>query len=214
MTKKIKKLIVNMLSLIRIFVAIILPFLMFRVDTVLLIIFLSTLLFTDALDGFLARKWEVSTVGGALLDPIGDKLLAISMMLSLCKWNKAMLILFILEMIISIINVRRVLIGINTSSSLIGKIKTWFLGITIMLIILHLFFENAVNKIVLTIFMVLTILFEVATIVSYMLKKCSNEVIISSKREYESLSKIITRLFDENKYQEDVKKPLVELLKK
>lgn len=213
MTKKTKKFIVNGLSLARILVAIILPFLMFKIDTTVLTVFLIILLFTDTMDGFLARKWEVSTVGGALLDQIGDKVLAISMVLSLCKWYKMMLVLFILELIISIINVSRVLEGKTTGSTYVGKVKTWFLGVAIMLVMLNLFFPNEIENPVLYVSMTLAIIMELVTIVSYIIKNRKSKV-EKIKKEYSSIKGVMSRLFDENAYKEDVKKPLIELLTK
>lgn len=56
--------------------------------TVLLLVFVTAAA-TDFLDGYLARKWQVTSRLGALLDPIADKLLVALMLLYLAVLNLA-----------------------------------------------------------------------------------------------------------------------------
>lgn len=43
---------------------------------------------TDALDGYLSRKWSAQTTAGALLDPVADKILTLSILILLCYLKK------------------------------------------------------------------------------------------------------------------------------
>ncbi len=43
---------------------------------------------TDALDGYLSRKWFAQTTAGALLDPVADKILTLSILILLCYLHK------------------------------------------------------------------------------------------------------------------------------
>ena len=43
---------------------------------------------TDALDGYFSRKWSAQTTAGALLDPVADKILTLSILILLCYFQK------------------------------------------------------------------------------------------------------------------------------
>ncbi len=43
---------------------------------------------TDFLDGYLSRKWSVKTTAGALLDPVADKILTLSILILFCYLQK------------------------------------------------------------------------------------------------------------------------------
>ena len=73
-----KKYIPNILTTYRIIVAILIPFLFFSGNYNTLSILFILALLTDLIDGFLARKWNVTSTYGKVADAIGDKLLALS----------------------------------------------------------------------------------------------------------------------------------------
>jgi len=53
---------------------------------------------TDALDGYLSRKWSAQTTAGALLDPVADKVLTLSLLIFLCylqRIDPVLVILFV-----------------------------------------------------------------------------------------------------------------------
>lgn len=89
---------------------------------------------SDACDGFLARKLNAITDLGKKLDPISDKIYALSLMVpSIILGNYFMVIPFILEGIISSINVYSEVKYKNTYTEKIGKLKTIMLFPTMIL---------------------------------------------------------------------------------
>ena len=74
----------NILSVLRIIIAPFLLFLAWHGQKKLFILFLVLSLLSDAVDGFIARKFELSTKAGARLDSIGD--MATYLTIPLCAW--------------------------------------------------------------------------------------------------------------------------------
>ncbi len=65
---------------------------------------------TDALDGHLSRKWSAQTTAGALLDPVADKILTLSVLILLCYLQKIdpFLIIFLISRDIYITGLRSI----------------------------------------------------------------------------------------------------------
>lgn len=233
MDKNTKKIIVNSLTASRIVGALALP-VVFNFMSIPALVALVTLLFTtDFLDGKLARKWEVQTVGGSLLDPLGDKVLALSCILSLIGTETLLLAPLFLELSITGINVNRALHEENVKSSMLGKTKTWLLSIALVLGVIYKLNPNILNDIVNTVLPNLnlpdltvtsqavgaavgcTIAAETVTATDYIKQslKADNE---RTKKiaELKNLKECLQRLFDETKYEEDKDKPVVKVLKK
>ena len=76
----------NLLSLLRIPLAVLFPFVAGSRNKALLVLALAGL--TDVLDGYLARRDGEATATGAVLDPIADKLFAISVVGTLIAQGK------------------------------------------------------------------------------------------------------------------------------
>ena len=88
--KNIKKAIPNALTLFRCLISILLPILIIYGGENGAILAAPLLLLaglSDYLDGFYARKYNVVSVFGKILDPIADKLLVIGVLLSLASEN-------------------------------------------------------------------------------------------------------------------------------
>ena len=88
--KNIKKAIPNALTLFRCLISILLPILIVYGGETGAILSAPLLLLaglSDYLDGFYARKYNVVSVFGKILDPIADKLLVIGVLLSLASEN-------------------------------------------------------------------------------------------------------------------------------
>ncbi|MFA7120299.1 MAG: CDP-alcohol phosphatidyltransferase family protein [Bacilli bacterium] len=141
------KIIVNSITMIRVIGTFLLPIASVILSTWGLIIYLIIILLTDAIDGFLARKLNSSTLFGSLLDTIADKLLGIAALAILTKYYFIMIFPIIIETFIMLINTRGALRGAITESSSIGKIKTWILGIAIVLGFLTISTPELLNNI-------------------------------------------------------------------
>lgn len=124
----IKKHIPNILSTIRLGMALSLPFVFFNTTL------LNTLLFylagdaTDAVDGFLARKWKVQSRYGQVIDPIADKMLnGLTLLLTSIVVNPLLFILTGFEALIAGTNLLRIKNKKDIHAAQIGKVKTVFL---------------------------------------------------------------------------------------
>ena len=87
----------------------------------------ALLCFTDMIDGKLARKWNVVSKFGADLDAFCDKIMFLGLSIPLLVGNPIVILNFMLEGIISLINVLGRINGLNTKTVFSGKVKTWFL---------------------------------------------------------------------------------------
>lgn len=95
---------------------------------------------TDLLDGYVARKMELVTRLGKLLDPIADKLLVISAVILLVAFHRVPAILAILligrEMAITGLRVIASDQGILIPAERLGKFKTFLQVVSITMLIL------------------------------------------------------------------------------
>ncbi|NOX09272.1 MAG: CDP-diacylglycerol--glycerol-3-phosphate 3-phosphatidyltransferase [Gammaproteobacteria bacterium] len=100
---------------------------------------------TDALDGYLARKWEQTSAFGAFLDPVADKLM-VAVALVLLTQSEASIyfaipaaIIICREIAISALREWMAAIGERTqvAVSTIGKIKTMTQMIAVLLLLYH-----------------------------------------------------------------------------
>lgn len=231
MSKDKKKWLVNAITSSRILGALALPVIFNIMSIPLLIAVLSLLFVTDFVDGKLARKWNVQTLGGGLLDSLGDKVLAVSCILSLIGVQNFLLIPLFLELGITGINVRRTLQGEIVKSSLLGKIKTWFLSVTLALMAVNVLNPNLLNEMASSVLhmdlnsllvsdalvnkaVCVTAVMQTATAIDYASKSLRNSEKTARIEELKSLKESLIRLFDETKYEEDKDKPLIKVLKK
>ena len=98
----------------------------------LLIILAIFTALTDFVDGYLARKWEVTSDLGAKLDAIADKGLAIGLLVILIVKKHAFFYVLILECLIGLLNLYFYFKKGVSASLLVGKFKTWIIFITII----------------------------------------------------------------------------------
>lgn len=173
-----KKYIPNILTTYRLIVALLIPILFFNNYFSLLTILFVTALSSDAIDGFLARKWNVTSTYGKLCDMIGDKLLALlSSLTFIIAVNKYFIITLILELIICFINMIKVIESgalknkdfSNHKSSLCGKLKTIFLFVS--LFIGYLSYKVKIFNTMIIPLIIITGLMQFITAINYAIEK-------------------------------------------
>ncbi len=160
---KLKLIIVNLLTLIRIIgVFLLIPvyhyYGTFYVGVLSLICYL-----TDSLDGILARKFKASTFFGALFDGTADKLFTIMNFIVLYLITPYAIIPIIIELLIVITLFYKYKNNLNLKSNIIGKSKVWVLAICVVLIFL---INNKYNIYLL----IPAIIMELLTLISYILE--------------------------------------------
>ena len=96
--------------------------------------------FTDAIDGWLARRHEAITTFGKLMDPVADKLLIIAALLSLVSLNRldawVAMIIIAREFAVTVARMAARGEGVVIAANWWGKTKTAVQALTILLLIL------------------------------------------------------------------------------
>ena len=102
---------------------------------------------TDALDGHIARKYNLITDLGKFLDPLADKLLVISIMLAFINLGRLsawiVMIVILREFAVSGLRMIAASKGEVVAAKMVGKIKT----VTQMIALIYLLFEPLLLKI-------------------------------------------------------------------
>ena len=127
------KILVNSITTIRFVYTLLLPLLVNNISSTIFIINIALLFSTDAIDGFLARKYKVQTLYGSMMDTIADKTLSVILLIILINKTNIVSIMLILELAIALINTIAYIKGKKPESSIFGKIKMWLISMTIML---------------------------------------------------------------------------------
>ena len=176
-----KKYIPNILTTYRLVIALLIPILFFKNYYNLLTILFITALISDAIDGFLARKWNVTSTYGKLCDMVGDKLLALSSSATfIVAINKYFIITLILELVICFVNMIKVIKSgalknndfSKHKSSLCGKLKTCFLFTSLFFGYISYKFKSF-NIIILPLILI-TSFMQILTIITYATNKDIN----------------------------------------
>ena len=96
--------------------------------------------FTDAIDGWLARRHEAVTTFGKLMDPVADKLLIIAALLSLVALDRidawVAMVIIAREFAVTVARIAARAEGVVIPANWWGKVKTAVQVLTIFLLIL------------------------------------------------------------------------------
>ena len=134
----VKESIPNFLSLLRIVGCVVPIYYFYHRLPGSLIVFLWIFGWTDALDGFLARRWNCASKLGAALDPIGDKLLTIVYLAGLyLVWGMAEVVLWFalirdVCIVVGFIILRSQKKIIQAKPSFMGKMNTLVMGFYVL----------------------------------------------------------------------------------
>tara|TARA_A100001015_G_scaffold303520_1_gene393304 strand:- start:164 stop:700 length:537 start_codon:yes stop_codon:yes gene_type:complete len=167
-----KQLLVNLMTLSRILIAIVI-FLLLAIDNYLEIALALFMLagFTDYLDGYLARKYSLTSQLGEILDPIADKILIIFLFFGLALNLSSYLIGFVGSCIITReiwvsalrdLNARNLNVQ-ATKVTFLAKIKTSIQLFTIFIYLAALTFNKMLLIIFGDVFMMISLLITLYT---------------------------------------------------
>lgn len=106
--------------------------LLFSINPNLSIGLIAFLWFTDAIDGRIAKKFNAQSKLGADMDAFADKIMFLASSLPLMTFAPSLILNFILEGVISLVNVTGRIKGLDTKTVLSGKIKTVSLALTLV----------------------------------------------------------------------------------
>ena len=166
--QKVVKIFVNLLTLSRIFFSVALIFIGNVLSSIEFLIFVAVFFLTDQIDGFLARKYHVQTLFGAIMDTLADKILCITLLTFLIDIGdkiKFGILLLIGEIIILLINTFATFLGRKTMVNMTGKVKMWLLSVSIVIGYLVKF--NYVDMILFCISSSITFVIQLIVAVSY-----------------------------------------------
>lgn len=107
--------------------------------TLALIVFCAAA-FTDFLDGWIARRYQIVTNFGKFIDPVADKLLVLSTMIALCGLGQfpawACIVILFRELAVDGLRLVAVEQGRVIAAGKLGKIKTTLQMITLIVFLL------------------------------------------------------------------------------
>lgn len=172
---------------------------------------------TDFFDGFLARLFKASSFFGSLYDGLTDKAFIIVNFFILFLVTPLSLIPIFLEISIMIIQYIRFRKKLNVRSNLLGKIKMWLIGITIISSNLFIFYSSS-KVVYINYLLIFVILMEVMTIISYCcdFKDIQNKNVKEfTEKQKRKISKMSFKelLFDYEFYMEFKNERIMEILK-
>jgi phosphatidylglycerophosphate synthase len=191
------KIFVNLITTIRFIYSLFLPFLKSKISNVAFICNIVLIFLTDFIDGKLARKYNVQTLFGSIMDTIADKTLSIILILSILKDVNSLLPILIFEFIIATINTIGWVSGKNTKVNMIGKLKMWLLGTTIVIGYMNYFGIISYNIVKYLSF--ITCIIQICVIIKYISSLAKQKSIIK-RAKINSFEELKYILFDTEYY--------------
>jgi cardiolipin synthase len=157
----------NILTIIRVVAIIPISILLILDKTTLAFVIAFIAALTDLFDGMLARKLDAYSDFGARMDTVSDKMLTLTFLLIILKYNfnYLMIIIIILEALIAITNLRADKLGYESHTLYIGKVKTFILYSTLILYLIDII--KPLNQTILLILLVISIILEIITVITY-----------------------------------------------
>lgn len=187
---KFKKMIPNILTSLRIVMT---PFTVLSILTgnfILTASLISATALTDLFDGMLARKFNAESKLGAMLDQIADKIFSGGAIIALAIATNPLIILNLLgEISIMGVNAVAKKKGLETKSSILGKIKTGVLSVNLLITYISTFFP--ILKPIITILISITGILQLITSIDYAIKH-NNQEAASKNIEDVKQAEIIT----------------------
>ncbi|MFW5891338.1 MAG: CDP-diacylglycerol--glycerol-3-phosphate 3-phosphatidyltransferase [Nanoarchaeota archaeon] len=143
----------NILTIIRILLAVTIPFILLQntlvMDITALIIFVIAAL-TDYYDGKLSRKHNIISTFGKMMDPIADKALTLTAFFMFFLFEYLPLWVFVIiafrEILITIIRLYFLVKGKAIAAERAGKVKTTFQFITLSFIYIAMMHNDYIMK--------------------------------------------------------------------
>lgn len=136
-SKGIKTMVPNLFTAVRLIGAIKIPYDMLTGSPEEAALFAALCGISDAVDGKVARALDAETEFGGLFDSFVDKLFALGVIIPLLEKDPKWAMVLLSEAAISLTNIKSKKEGIETKSSIAGKIKTVILFSTIALTYLN-----------------------------------------------------------------------------
>lgn len=180
--------------------------LFFTGNVVPAIILTGCLLLTDLFDGKLARKWNVQSKFGADLDAVCDKLMFLGLSMPLLVNYPFFIVNIMLEGAIASVNLMGRAEGLDTKTVYSGKIKTWFLSLSLCVGYLVQFFN--IPSIAMKISTIITALSQGVALGEYV---CEYKRMMDEKNELENEMEIEDDIIFESLSDEEQDKLLEKL---
>ena len=198
-SKKKWLVIVNTITISRIFASLFLFPIYFSYGSKIVGYILAVFFLTDWIDGYLARKYNVSTFFGSIMDSVCDKIIMIVACTVLYNLNPYMLYAIICEVLIFIVGTINIAQSKMTKTIYIGKIKMWVLCLCV---VTGFFFCKLDKDFINLLISIPAIIFDILTLSAYISKSFNKRVIINSKKsKCKSLKDINEMLFSPEFYQ-------------
>lgn len=136
MKKMIAMIVVNLLTTVRILGVICLLPIYLNYGGVAAALLSIGCYFTDWIDGIIARKCHAATFFGSTYDGVADKMFSIANLILLFTITKYAIVPILFEAAIIIIQTIKYHRNENIQSSKVGKLKTWIISLTVILLYL------------------------------------------------------------------------------
>ena len=199
--KKFWLILVNILTISRIIASIFVFPIYFHYGAKVVGTILAVFYLTDWIDGYLARKNNVCTFFGSIMDTVCDKFIMIISCAVLCFLNPYMIYAIMCEVLIFIISSLNLTQNNEAKALYIGKTKMWVLC---MCVVAGFFFCKPDKTLINLIVFIPAGIFEILTLIVYFRRLTSKRIVVKKdKPKYKSSKEIRRMLFSPEFYQQN-----------